>query len=98
MEDITLEWLAEVAPAMLVVEDDEPGGYAKERGIEVGGGCYLICGRRWNGRIWVPDTELELHYVVAADYNVEGSTSLNHVTTRDEFRQLVLLLTGREIG
>lgn len=99
MEEITLEWLAEVAPEMLDVEDSKPGEYMKlSRGIEVGG-CYLMCCKRYVEKKWVPIPEIALCYGVgAADYNYEGSTSLDHVTTRDEFRQLVLLLTGREIG
>lgn len=97
MEPITLEWLAEVAPEILDIEDSKPGGYVKQRGIEIGGGCYLMCDRKWTGNKWVPVPEIELHYTVGADYNYEGSTSLDHVTTRDEFRQLVRLLTGREI-
>jgi hypothetical protein len=99
MEEITLEWLAEVAPEMLDVEDSKPGEYMKlSRGIEVGGGgCYLMCCKHYVENKWVPIPEVELHYVVGADYNYEGSTSLDHVTTRDEFRQLVRLLTGREI-
>lgn len=98
MEEITLEWLSEVAPEMLDVEDDEPSGYSRNHGITVSSSCNLICGRRWNGRVWVPAPEIELHYIAPADYNYEGSTSLDHVTTRDEFRQLARLLTGREIG
>ena len=98
MEPITLEWLAEVAPEMLDIDDDKPGGYVKQRGISIGGGCDLRCDRKWTGCGWAPMPEIELHYVVGADYNYEGSTSLDHVTTRDEFRQLVRLLAGREIG
>lgn len=98
-EPITLEWLSEVAPRMLNVEDDKPGGYATKRGIEVGGPscCYIMCGKRRVDKKWVPTPEIELHYVVPADYNYEGNTCLDHIETRDQFRQLVLLLTGNQL-
>lgn len=93
-EPLTLEWLAEVAPLLLVVEDDEPGKYAKKRGIEVGGSscCYLLCGRKRAGKEWVPSLPIELKYIVPADFNSEGSTSLDHVETRGQFRDLIRLL------
>lgn len=93
-EPLTLEWLAKVAPLMLVVEDDEIGKYAKKRGIEVGGSscCYLLCGRRYVNKKHVPDLPIELKYIVPADYNYEGSTCLDHIETRGQFRDLVRLL------
>lgn len=93
--------VAKFAPPWGISEDSKPGEYMKlNRGIEVGGGgCYLVCCKRSVDKKWVPIPEVELRYTVgASDYNYEGSTSLDHVTTRDEFRQLVRLLTGREIG
>lgn len=49
MEPVTLEWLSEVAPEMLDIEDSKLGGYVKQRGIEVGATIYILCGSRYTG-------------------------------------------------